>query len=152
MANKLIINGQEVELAVGSLLRLVGASALGDADLSLGSNVTTTDATPTTIATIPVPSSGSVIIWSLVKGTQSGGSNGFQQLSVQSARRSGAAAPTLSQGASGIILAALENTYANVKPFHQYVISGNNVLSQAVGKGDPATTILWFSAYLVLYR
>ena len=85
-----------------------------------------------------------------VKGTQSDGSNGFQQLCINSARRSGAGAPTLSQGAAGIIIASLENSYAVVRPSFQFVISGNNLLLQVVGK--ILTTINWLPYYLLISR
>lgn len=147
------IFGVDVSASLASLtglLRFLNATAGISADLTLASTPQTVDATATTVATIPVPASGSVGVLVYVKGTQSDGSNGFQQLCVNSARRNGAAAPTLSQGATGIVIATLENTYAIVKPSFQFVISGNNLLLQVVGKA--ATTINWLPYYLLISR
>lgn len=149
MASKIIINGHEFELKAASLLRIVAAVA-AFFELGASSDVTTTDATPTTVGTIAVPSSGSVMVFSFVQGIQSDGSNGFAQVSVNSARRSGAGAPALSQGATGLILAALENTFAIVRPSFGYVISGNNFLRQVTGKA--ATTIVWSVFYIAVVR
>lgn len=131
-------------------LRLIDAGALATVDLKAASTPTTTDATATTVATIPVPASGSVGVLVHVKGTQSTGANGFQQLCINSARRSGAGAPTLSQGAGGIVIATLENTYAVTRPSFQFVISGNNLLLRVVGK--VATTINWLPYYALISR
>lgn len=149
MSAKLIINGQTLELRLGSLLRLL-ASVAGVVDQTVGSDVTTTDVTPTTVATLPVPSSGNVLVLLLIMGIQSDGSNGFCQIVANSARRSGAGAPTLSQGPSGTSIAILENSFAVVKPSHQFVVSGNNLLLQVVGKAG--TTILWVPWYVSLTR
>lgn len=128
-------------LGLLGLLKFGNAALTASSDFTIDSAVQTTDATATTVATIPVPSSGSVGVLAYAKGVQSDGSNGFSQLAINSARRSGAAAPTLSQGATGIVLATLENTFAIVKPSYQFVISGNDLLLQVVGKA--ATTINW---------
>lgn len=149
MAKKLIVNGQEFELKASSLLRIIAAAGAAFLEFGAGSDVQTTDATPTTVSSTAVPSSGCVTVLSFVQGVQSDGSNGFSQLSVNSARRSGAGAPTLSQGATGIILATLENTFAIVKPSFGYVISGNNLLRQVTGKA--ATTVNW-SVFFIAYQ
>lgn len=140
----LVVNGLTT---IAGLLSRTNGTASFSIDLQIAS---TTDATATTIATYPVPASGSVGVLTYIKGPQSDGSNGFQQLAVNSARRSGAGAPTLSQGAGGIIVAALENTYAVTRPSVQYVISGNNLLVQVVGK--VATNIQWAALLINLTR
>lgn len=137
-------------LGLFGTLRFADTGFLSNVDLRIGSVPTTTDATATTVATIPVPASGAVTVFCCVNGTQSDGSNGFEEISVNSARRSGAAAPTLSQGLNGITIATLENTYAIVKPSFQYVISGNDLLLQVVGKA--ATTINWVPFFLTVNR
>jgi hypothetical protein len=137
-------------LGLLGLFRQGNAALTASADLTIASTPQTIDETATTVATIPVPASGSVSVLVYVKGIQSDGSNGFSQLCVNSARRSGAGAPTLSQGASGIIITTLENTFAVVRPSFQFVISGNDLLLQVVGKA--ATTINWLPYYLMISR
>lgn len=150
MASKIIVNGQEFELRTSSLFRIIAAAGAALLEVGAGSDVQTTDATPTTVSTTAVPVNGAVHVLSFVQGVQSDGSNGFVQLSINSARRSGAGAPALSQGATGIIIAALENTFAIVKPSFGYVISGNDMLRQVTGKA--ATTINWGVFFIAVVR
>lgn len=131
----------------GSLTRVNGSATVLH-DLAV---VQTTDATPTTVASLPVPASGCVTVTVIPQGVQSDGSNGFEQgPTTNSARRNGAAAPTLSQGASGSISVTLENTYAITRPSFAFVISGNNLLLQVTGKA--ATTINWAVEYRAVTR
>lgn len=131
----------------GSLTRVNGSATVKH-DLVV---VTTTDATPTTVDTLPVPASGCVTVTVIPQGVQSDGSNGFEQgPTTNSARRSGAGAPTLSQGASGVISTTLENTFAVTRPSFAFVISGNNLLLQVTGKA--ATTINWAVEYRAVTR
>lgn len=131
----------------GNLTRVNGSATVTH-DLVVAQ---TTDATPTTIATLPVPASGCVTLTVLPQGIQSDGSNGFEQApTTNSARRNGAAAPTLSQGASGSISATLENTFAIPRPTLTFVISGNNLTIVVTGKA--ATTINWAVEYRAVTR
>lgn len=131
----------------GSLTRVNGAASVLH-DLVIA---TTTDATPTTVATLPVPASGCVTVTVIPQGVQSDGSNGFEQgPTTNSARRNGAGAPALSQGAAGSISVTLENTFAITRPSFAFVISGNNLLLQVTGKA--ATTINWSVEYRAVTR
>lgn len=132
---------------LGSLTRVNGTATVLH-DLAV---VQTTDATPATVASLPVPASGCVTVTVIPQGIQSDGSNGFEQgPTTNSARRSGAGAPTLSQGATGSISVTLENTFAIPRPTLTFAISGNNLTIVVTGKA--ATTINWAVEYRAVTR
>lgn len=142
------------QLSVSGNITKQGSITRVNGDASTTHNLveaTTTDATPTTVATFPVPPSGGLVVVTLPVGVQSDGSNIFAQgYTANSAARNGTGAPTLSDGARGAVNLTMTNTFLVPRPSIGFVVSGNDLLLQVTGKAG--TTIKWAIEYRSVAR